>query len=631
MSSSHRQPSRRTALKTAIAAGAAAVASKALAWPDTPAAPAGQPAGSAGSAGPGTAAGLRADADHFLGDYNREYLKLYTANQEAQWLAATDVSDAHTDAATASQNALDAFVGNKERMERIAALRDRTWAIDPVVSRQLDRAWIAAAHAPGTIADLVKQRAEAEAKQGATQNGFTYEIKTAGAAPRKVSANDIDDTLLKSKDLKERQAVWEASKELGVACRPGLIKLRDLRNRVARELKYSSLMGLELAADDLAVRELGDLMRNVLSEIRPLYEHLHCYAKHKLAQRYGQPVPRRIPAHWLPNRWGQEWRGIEEGANLDPLFTDKKPEWIIQQAERFYLSMGFPKLPEPFWKKSDLYELPADAPRKKNRHASAWHINLDHDVRSLMSVKADSWWFGTTHHELGHIYYYLSYTDAGVPLLLRDGANGAFHEAIGDLIALAARQRPYLSDVGLMKPGDGGDPARWLLADALDGSIVFLPFACGTMTGWEMEFYEKDMSPDRMNARWWEIVRLAQGIDPPTPRGEEFCDAASKTHINDTPAYYYKYAIGTLLKHQFHDYIARKILKQDPRACSYYNRKDVGEYLHALLSLGATRNWRSVLRDFTGEDLSARALMDYYSPLLDFLKKENAGRDVRFG
>src|SRR5262249_37296425 len=147
-----------------------------------------------------------------------------------------------------------------------------------------------------------------------------------------------------------------------------------------------------------------------------------------------------------------------------------------------------------------------------------------------------------------------------VPLLLRDGANGCFHEAVGDLIALAASQRPYLAETGLLPSAAGGDPVRWLMAEAMEGAVVFMPFTCGTMTGWEYDFYEKNLPADRYNARWWELVQRHQGIDPPAARGEEYCDAASKTHINDAPAYYYKYAVGHLILHQFHDYIARRIL-----------------------------------------------------------------------
>lgn len=574
-------------------------------------------------------------ARQFLQGYNRDFQALYTSAAEAQWKASTDVSDEHTQAAVAAQSKLDQFVGAKERMQAIASLRDMAWRHEPLLSRQLDRCWMAAAHAPGNIPELVAARAKAEAEHGARQNGFTYRMKVNGEE-KAVSANDIDEILINSNDLAQRRAAWESSKEIGVALREGLAGVRDLRNKVGRALSFHSYFDLEVADYGISVADLMALRRKILDEVRPLYEQLHCWAKHTLAKRYGEKdVPRRIPAHWLPNRWGQEWPNLVESANLDELFKGLEPKWIIEQAERFYVSMGMPKLPSAFWQKSDLYDLPPTDKRKKNRHASAWHIDLDHDVRSLMSVKSDASWFGTTHHELGHIYYYLAYTDAGVPLMLREGANRAFHEAVGDLIALASRQMPYLVELGLFRGQENAkkpdmDQTQWLLSQAIDGNIVLMPWAWGTMTGFEHDLYQTDLPPSQFNHRWWEIVQQEQGIEPPGPRGEEFCDAASKTHINDDPAQYYDYAIGTLIVYQIHDYIARKILKQDPRNCNYYNRKDVGEYLTALLSLGATRDWRQVLRDFTGEDLSARAMMEYYAPLWDYLKKENAGRDVSF-
>jgi peptidyl-dipeptidase A len=52
----------------------------------------------------------------------------------------------------------------------------------------------------------------------------------------------------------------------------------------------------------------------------------------------------------------------------------------------------------------------------------AWHIDLQKDVRSLMSVEPNTEWFETVHHELGHVYYYINYTNDSVPPLLREGA-----------------------------------------------------------------------------------------------------------------------------------------------------------------------------------------------------------------
>ena len=37
--------------------------------------------------------------------------------------------------------------------------------------------------------------------------------------------------------------------------------------------------------------------------------------------------------------------------------------------------------------------------------------------------------------------------------------------------------------------------------------------------------------------------------EEPSERGEEFCDAATKTHINDNPAEYYKYSIAFAIKY----------------------------------------------------------------------------------
>src|SRR5437870_12686561 len=82
-------------------------------------------------------------------------------------------------------------------------------------------------------------------------------------------------------------------------------------------------------------------------------------------------------------------------------------------------------------------------------------------------------------------------------------------------------------------------------------------------------------------ARWWKYVSDFQGIEPPSPRGEEFCDAATKTHINDNPAYYYNYAFATVFKFQLHDYIARKILHQPPQSCNYADNKEVGAWLRS--------------------------------------------------
>jgi peptidyl-dipeptidase A len=246
----------------------------------------------------------------------------------------------------------------------------------------------------------------------------------------------------------------------------------------------------------------------------------------------------------------------------------------------------------------------------------------------LQSIEPNSRWFFTAHHELGHGYYFKAYSRPEVPYLLRLGAAPGFHEGVGELIALASSQVPYLQSRGVLPADFKADKTAFLLDDALARSVPFIYFSCGVMPHWEADIYAHNLPAAQWNARWWKYVSDFQGIEPPSPRGEEFCDAATKTHINDTPAYYYNYAFATVFKFQLHDYIARKILHQPPQSCNYADNKEVGAWLNNILKKGGTEDWRKVLKEATGEDISTRAMMDYFKPLMSWLEEQNKGRQI---
>ena len=569
------------------------------------------------------------EADEFLAMYDSIAQKLYTVVAEAYWKGSTDVTDQHTGERIGADRAFGAFAGSSYVIDRTRKLLAQKEEVNDLTRRQLRKVLLAASEYPGTIPDVVSERVEQEAKQSAILDSFEFCSERRGErCVTTVTPNQIDNTLRESLDAAERRRIWEVSKQIGPALKPGLVELRRLRNRIAQEMGYSSFFALQVSDYEMSVDEMMQTMESFQRDLRPLYEQVHCWAKYELAKRFGQPPPKRIPAHWIGNRWAQAWPGLTSSTDLDDWFAGKSPEWIIRQAERFYTSLGMPPLPDGFWEKSDLYQLAPEAKRKKNTHASAWHLDLDQDVRSLMSVEPNYRWFQTTHHELGHVYYFLAYSNPQVPLTLRQGANRAFHEAIGDLIGIAGRQPAYLTQIGLLPDDFEIDPTMWLLDEALNQAVVFIPFSAGTMSFFERDFYEGNLSPDEFNQRWWEYVGRFQGVEPPEPRGKEFCDACTKTHISDDPAQYYDYAMAFVIKYQLHTYIAKNILKQDPRNCNYYGNREVGEFLWDLLKLGATRDWREVIREKTGEEISTRAMLEYFEPLMDYLQEANAGREL---
>jgi peptidyl-dipeptidase A len=61
---------------------------------------------------------------------------------------------------------------------------------------------------------------------------------------------------------------------------------------------------------------------------------------------------------------------------------------------------------------------------------------------------------------------------------------------------------------------------------------------------------------------------------------------------------------------------------------NYYGNKAVGDFLWDILRVGKTEDWRKLLHEATGEEISARPMLDYSAPLVTWLQKENQGREL---
>jgi peptidyl-dipeptidase A len=561
----------------------------------------------------------------YLDEYNKEFQKYLYEWNKGEWALNTRIVEGDTVTSKLAQDAQQQyanFVGSKENIETATKFLESNDDLTDLQVKQLNRILFLAGSNPETAGDIVKQKIEADTKQVELLYGFDFKLDG-----KSISTNDIDAHLVNETGLKRRLKVWDTSKEVGKGLKDGLVNLQNLRNKTVQALGYDDFFAYQVSEYGMSVEEMRDVCQSMIKDIWPLYRELHTWARYTLAEKYSAEVPDLLPAHWLPNRWGQDWQGIikTSGINIDEKLQGYSSEWIVKKGEEFYVSLGFPKLPQSFWDLSSLYPAPPDADFKKNNHASAWHMDNDKDVRSLMSVIPNTRWWGTSLHELGHIYYYISYSNPNVPLILREGANRGYHEAVGSLIGLASLQAPFLKQMNLLPEDFEIDEIQTLLKESLD-YIVFIPWSAGVMTDFEYELYSKNLPEDQFNSKWWELVEKYQGIIPPYDRGKEYCDAATKTHINNDAAQYYDYAISNVLLFQFHDYIANKILKQDPHATNYYGNKETGKFLSNLLSPGASVDWREHLKTSIGSEMNAKPMVDYFAPLMDWLKEQNRGR-----
>jgi peptidyl-dipeptidase A len=354
---------------------------------------------------------MKTEVQSYLDQYNLKYKELYTASSEGQWKVNTMIKAGDSTNAKAAQKADEAFAeftGSKENIDKATKYLQSKSALDELQIKQLDKILYLAGNNPQTLKDKVKARIKAETAQ--TEKLFGYPFKIDG---KPVTTNKIDSILGAENNLDKRKAAWEASKEVGRELKDGLAGLQALRNETVKGLGYPDFFTYQVSEYGMTTQEMMDLNHKFIQEVWPLYRELHTYARYELAKKYNsKEVPEMLPAHWLGNRWGQDWSSMitVKGLNLDSILEKKSAEWIVKKGEEFYVSLGFDPLPQTFWDKSSLYPLPANSPYKKNNHASAWHIDFDKDVRSLMSVEPNAEWYQTVNHELGHIYYYRTYS-----------------------------------------------------------------------------------------------------------------------------------------------------------------------------------------------------------------------------
>ncbi|GDX52483.1 peptidase M2 [Bacteroidota bacterium] len=563
--------------------------------------------------------------DSFLTAYNTEFQKLLIASNEGQWLLNTHIVEGDTITSKKAAEADEAFAkytGSKDVIEKVKKFLESKEQLSDIQVRQLNSILFTAGNTPETAGDVVKQRIAAQNKQTEMMYGFKFMMNG-----KEVTPNNIQDILSNSTNMKERNDAWTASKEVGKVLKDGLTNLRDLRNKSVQALDYQDFFQYQASEYGYSTDDLIGVTRGMMKDVWPLYRELHTWARYELAKKYKQPVPDYIPADWLPNRWGQDWTSLVnvEGLDIDPYLKEKGAEWIVKKGEEYYMSLGFGALPQTFYDKSSLYPVAPDAGYKKNTHASAWHIDNDKDVRSLMSIEPNSEWWGTVLHELGHIYYYQTYSTPEVPMILRTGANRAYHEAMGSMMGLASFQKPFLAGLGMVDANAKTNDTLMMLKEALD-YIVHIPWGSGVMTEFEYNLYSKNLPENQFNAEWWDLVKRYQGIVPPSTRGEEYCDAATKTHINDDAAQYYDYSMSNVLLFQWHVYIAKNILHQEPNATNYWGNKEVGAFIKKLMAPGASVDWKAHMKNCVGADMSAQPMIEYFAPLMAYLKKVNAGR-----
>jgi peptidyl-dipeptidase A len=570
-----------------------------------------------------------AEAEAFIAAAEKDLFAFSVEGGRVAWINATYITD-DTDALAARYGEIGTEKSVKYALE--AAKYQNVVGLPADTKRKLDilRGGLILP-APTT------EGAAAELSTIATKLNSTYGKGKGTLRGKEINGSDIEAEMGTNRNPDELKEMWTSWHDnVGAPMGKDYARMVAIANDGAKELGFKDVGTMWRSGYDMPADDFAKLTDKLWLEVKPLYDELHTFVRTKLNTKYGdtvQPKTGPIRADLLGNMWAQEWGDIydlvappgagEIGYDIGELLKAKGIDEIgmVKIGEGFFSSLGFEPLPKSFYERSQFLK-PRD--REVVCHASAWDIDNVDDLRIKMCIKINTNDFVTVHHELGHNYYQRAYNKQSY--LHLNGANDGFHEAIGDAIALSITPE-YLVQIGLLekdKVPSADKDTGLLLRQAMD-KVAFLPFGL-LVDKWRWGVFEGSITPENYNKGWTDLRRQYQGIVPPVERGADRFDPGAKYHIpGNTP--YTRYFLARILQFQFYKAACDAAGWKGPlHRCSFYGNKDVGAKLNAMLEMGASKPWPDALQAFTGSrEMSGKAMIEYFKPLMDWLKKQNKG------
>lgn len=450
-----------------------------------------------------------------------------------------------------------------------------------------------------------------------------------------IPGTELELLMQTTRDYDRLLELWEGWREIAKPMRDKFERYVELANEGAGTLGYGNLGEMWRAGFDMSPDEFRTETNRLWEQVKPLYDELHCHVRAELGEVYGAdkvPQDGPIPAHLLGNMWAQEWAALYDVLEPYPGVSDLdvdntlktkeySPQEMVRSAENFYVSLGMPRLPDTFWTRSQ-FSKPRD--REVQCHASAWGMDGGNDLRIKMCINQTYDELRVIYHELGHNYYQGAYKD--LDPIFQGGAHGGFHEAIGDTVVLSMTPG-YLEEVGLISSAEESEQAviNRQMQMALD-SIAFLPFG-KLIDEWRWAVFAGEISPEDYNKAWWQMRLDYQGIAPAVERSEDHFDPGAKYHVPGNVSYT-RYFLARILQFQFHRALCDIAGHEgELHACSIFGSKEAGEKFYAMLEAGQSEPWQQTLEKLTGtQEMDASAIIDYFAPLMGYLKEQNEGR-----
>ena len=292
----------------------------------------------------------------------------------------------------------------------------------------------------------------------------------------------------------------------------------------------------------IALYESDTLEQDLASawqDVKPLYDQLHAYVRHKLHLHHGDEVMEAtglIPAHLLGDIGDTPtctWCNI---ANFTKPYPKKsaidvseamikqgwKPETMFKKADDFIHSLGLKKVPASFWTKSHFEK---NGIESLCSGATSWDFydSNDYRVSSCTEVSQDN--FNIANAELSGIQYQMQFSNQS--FLYRKIPTAAFHGAVGfSLSAIPSSTPDYFQQIGLLgKDVDIADKEtniNLLFSKAL--TVVIWISDAYLLETFRFDLLSGRVPKEDMNCHFWKLKSEIHGLRPAMERNNQQFD-----------------------------------------------------------------------------------------------------------
>ncbi|XP_036332783.1 angiotensin-converting enzyme isoform X2 [Rhagoletis pomonella] len=447
---------------------------------------------------------------------------------------------------------------------------------------------------------------------------------------------DIQKIFQQSNDSGELKYYWESWREKNLVW--SSVNFYTIVEAFQKSAKILDIPVLEFWFRCYNNKEFLQEMDKVMEEIKPAYKQLHAFVRRELYTKYGAEVvnPRGpIPDHLFQQVREQAWQA---SSVIEPYFPKKTlppydsfvqhfdPKEIIDTAGTFYTSLGFKELPSTFYQQ----QLKEQDESAESGDCRADIFDLTPHVYMKYCKKVDFRKFLQNHGYLGRVHYAKE----------KDNLPSYFFSSydleypVGEAVILSASTPKHLQTIGLSKDFQFSDPVlmnrlfRMGIHTLLNIPLYFVH------TKVMNDLFNGTVEIERINKHYWELMEKYAGVEPPSDRSENAIDFPYSFYMDMEQNHQTKKFVSEVLGYQFYRAFCRASQHRGSlHNCDFYDNVAIGEALKTMMSLGSSKPLPETLSKMLGNEnrLSGDALLDYYAPLLDWLKTKNRESNVKIG